>query len=112
MTSSRPTDLMIKCMASFVEDGDYAYHGLDSALPVLAMVYAARYLRRDFTWHSVAEPFMPDPSRVVLRPSTGDTSLEPEPLGFLTTIDAFDVAAKAVWTSCSLGPPRLTRRAT
>jgi len=94
MTSSRPTDLMIRCMASFVEDGDYVYHGLDSALPVLAMVYAARYLRRDFTWHSVAEPFTPDPSRVVLRPSTGDPSLEPESLGFLTTIDAFDVAAK------------------
>ncbi len=94
MRSSRPTDLMIKCLASFVEDGDYVYHGLDSALPTLAMVYAARYLRRSFTWHSVAEPFMPDPAKVVLRPSTGDPSMEPEPLAYMTTIDAFDLAAK------------------
>ncbi|MFP3171720.1 MAG: CoA-transferase [Acidilobus sp.] len=92
--SARPTDLMVKCMAGFVEDGDYVYHGLDSALPTLAMAYAARYLGRRFTWHSVAEPFEPDPSKVVLRPSTGDPSMEPEPVGFFTTIDSFDLAAK------------------
>mgnify|MGYP001772642748 CR=1 FL=1 len=94
MTSSRPTDLMVKCMASFVEDGDYVYHGLSSVLPTLAMVYAALRLGRRFTWHSVAEPFMPDPSKVVVRPSTGDPDMEPEPLGFLTTIDAFDLASR------------------
>ncbi|MGC9071143.1 MAG: CoA-transferase subunit beta [Acidilobus sp.] len=94
MRPSRPTDLMIKCMASFVENGDFVYHGLDSILPTLAMVYAAKYLGRDFIWHSVAEPFMPDPSWVKIRPSTGDPSMEPEPLGFLTTIDSFDLAAK------------------
>ncbi|MFP3309246.1 MAG: CoA-transferase [Acidilobus sp.] len=92
--SARPTDLMVKCMAGFVEDGDYVYHGLDSSLPTLAMAYAARYLGRQFTWHSVAEPFEPDPSKVVLRPSTGDPSMEPEPVGFFTTIDSFDLAAK------------------
>ncbi|MGC9210509.1 MAG: CoA-transferase subunit beta [Acidilobus sp.] len=94
MTSSRPTDLMIKCMASFIENGDFVYHGLDSILPVLSMVYAAKYLRRDFIWHSVAEPLMPDLSKIVVRPSTGDPLMEPAPLGFLTTIDAFDLAAK------------------
>ena len=71
MTSSRPTDLMIKCMASFIENGDFVYHGLDSILPVLSMVYAAKYIRRDFIWHSVAEPWMPDLSKIVVRPSTG-----------------------------------------
>ncbi|WP_427970917.1 CoA-transferase subunit beta [Acidilobus sp.] len=94
MMSSRPTDLMIKCMASFICNGDYIYHGLDSILPTLAMVYAARYLKRDFVWHSVGESFMPDPARVAVRPSTGDPSMEPDPVGFFTTIDSFDIAAK------------------
>lgn len=94
MTSSRATDLMIKCMASFVGDDDYVYHGLSSLLPTLAIVYSANYLKRKFTWHSVAEPFMPDPSRVVVRPSTGDPDMEPDPHGFLTTIDAFDLASR------------------
>ncbi len=92
--SSRPTDLMVKCMANFIEDGDFVYHGLSSVLPTLAMVYAARYLHRDFIWHSVAEPFMPDPSKVIVRPSTGDPYMEPDGVAYFTTIDAFDLAAR------------------
>ena len=92
--SSRPTDMMIKCMASFIEDGDFVYHGLDSILPFLAMVYAREYLRRDFVWHGVSEPFMPKPELAAVRPSTGDPDAEPEPLAFMTTIDAFDLAAR------------------
>lgn len=92
--SARPTDLMIKCLAGFVEDKDYVYHGLDSILPQLAMVYASNFLKKDFIWHSVAEPFMVDPSMVSVRPSTGDPYSEQGHIATVTTIDAFDLAAQ------------------
>jgi len=92
--SSRPTDIMIKCLGSFIENNEYVYHGLDSILPQLAMVYAAKYLKKDFIWHSVAEPFLIDPSKLGVRPSTGDPYSEQEGIATLTTIDAFDIAAK------------------
>ncbi|AFZ69853.1 acyl CoA:acetate/3-ketoacid CoA transferase, beta subunit [Caldisphaera lagunensis DSM 15908] len=92
--SARPTDLMIKCMGSFIEDKDYVYHGLDSILPQLAMVYASLYLKKDFIFHSVAEPFLVDASQVLIRPSTGDPHSESSGIATVTTIDAFDLAAK------------------
>lgn len=99
----RPTDAMIKCMAELIEDGDVAYHGLNSPLPVLAMVLAKRALGRRFTWISVIEHLEPLPDRVRLRPSTGDPWSEPGQVGIVTTIDAFDLAAKGRLTTMFFG---------
>ncbi|MCE4614187.1 MAG: hypothetical protein F7B60_01470 [Desulfurococcales archaeon] len=90
----RPTDYMIKCMASLIEDGESVYHGLTSQLPVLAMVYAARVLKRDFVWISVIESNMPVVERVRITPSTGDPYSQPYSVSDLTTIDVFDLAAR------------------
>ncbi|MGC8566683.1 MAG: CoA-transferase, partial [Caldisphaera sp.] len=92
--SAKPTDLMIKCLGSHIENKDYVYHGLDSVLPQIAMVYAARYLKKDFIWHSVVEPFMAQPESVKINPSTGDPYSEQGHIGIVTTIDAFDLAAR------------------
>jgi len=99
----RATDHMVKCMAELIEDGDVAYHGLTSPLPVLAMVFARRVLGRRFTWASVIEHLEPLPEKVRLRPSTGDPWSEPGQVGILTTIDAFDLAAKGRLTTMFFG---------
>ena len=103
MNRPRPTDNMIKCMANLIEDGDVAYHGLTSPLPVLAMVFARRALGRRFTWTSVIEHLEPVPEKIRLRPSTGDPWSEPGQVGILTTIDAFDLAAKGKLTTMFFG---------
>jgi len=100
---ARPTDSMVKCMARLIEDGDVVYHGLTSPLPVLAMVLARRVYGRRFTWTSVVEHLEPLAERVRLRPSTGDPWSEPGQLGVLTTIDAFDLAAKGRLTTMFFG---------
>ncbi|MGC9183356.1 CoA-transferase [Caldisphaera sp.] len=92
--SSRPTDIMIKCMGNFIEDNDYVYHGLNSILPQLSMVYASLYLKKDFVWHSVSESFMPDPSQVKANFSTGDPYSEPNNIGFVSAIEGDDLVAK------------------
>jgi len=91
---ARPTDFMIKCMASLIEDGEVVYHGLVSQLPVLAMAYAARVLRRSFTWLSVIESNMPIVEAVKITPSTGDPFSQPYSVGVVTTMDVFDLAAQ------------------
>lgn len=101
--SGRPTDYMVKCMAKLIEDGDVVYHGLVSPLPVLAMVLARRVYRVDFTWTSVVEHLEPLAEGVRLAPSSGDPYSEPKPLGILTTIDAFDLAAKGKLTTMFFG---------
>ena len=103
MAEPRATDNMIKCMAQLIEDGDVAYHGLTSPVPVLAMVLAKRALGRDFTWVSVVEHLEPLPEKVRLRPSTGDPWSQPGQIGILTTIDAFDLAAKGRLTTMFFG---------
>ncbi|RUM47201.1 MAG: acyl CoA--acetate/3-ketoacid CoA transferase subunit beta [Hyperthermus sp.] len=90
-------------MADLIDNGDVVYHGLTSPLPVLAMVFARRILKRDFTWASVIEHIEPIVEKVKLKPSTGDPYVEPEPLGILTTIDAFDIAAKGKLTTMFFG---------
>lgn len=101
--TGRPTDHMIKCMARLIEQGDVVYHGLTSPLPVLAMVLARRVYGVDFTWASVIEHLEPRVERVRLAPSTGDPYTEPDPVGILTTIDAFDLAAKGKLTTMFFG---------
>ena len=103
MAEPRATDNMIKCMAQLIEDGDVAYHGLTSPVPVLAMVLAKRALGRNFTWVSVVEHLEPLPEKVRLRPSTGDPWSQPGQIGILTTIDAFDLAAKGRLTTMFFG---------
>ena len=100
---NRPTDHMVKCMAQLIEDGDVVYHGLTSPLPVLAMVLARRVYGRRFTWTSVIEHLEPRVEGVRLRPSTGDPWSEPGQVGILTTIDAFDLAAKGKLTTMFFG---------
>jgi len=99
----RRTDMMIKCMASLLEDGDVAYHGLTSPLPVLAMLLARKAHRRDIVWTSVVEHLEPSLDEIRLRPSTGDPYMEPGQVGILTTIDAFDLAAKGRLTAMFFG---------
>jgi len=99
----RPTDSMIKCMAGLIGDGEVVYHGLSSPLPVLAMVLARRSLGRDFVWTSVIEHLEPRVEEIRLRPSTGDPFSEPRGVGILTTIDAFDLAAKGRLTTMFFG---------
>ncbi len=90
----RMTDHMVKCMAQLIEDGETVYHGLTSPLPVLAMVLARRAMGKRFTWLSVIEHLEPLVDKIRLRPSTGDPWSEPGQIGIMTTIDAFDLAAK------------------
>jgi glutaconate CoA-transferase subunit B len=85
---------MIKCLANFIENNDYVYHGLNSIQPLLAMVYASLYLKRDFIWHSVSESFIPEPSKVKIKYSTGDPSSESNNIGILTAIEGDDLVAK------------------
>jgi glutaconate CoA-transferase subunit B len=103
------TDVMIKCMAGLIEDGDVAYHGLTSPLPVLAMVVARRVYGRRFTWTSVIEHLEPRIEDVRLRLSTGDPFSEPGHVGILTTIDAFDLAAKGRLTTMFFGAAQVDK---
>lgn len=91
---ARPTDVMIKCMAELLRDGELVYHGLTSQLPLLAMAYAWRRLGRRFTWLSVSESNMPVPEAVRVYPSSGGPDTEPYSVGVVTTMDVFDLAAK------------------
>jgi len=91
---ARPTDVMVKCMAELLRDGEVVYHGLTSQLPILAMVYAWRRLGRRFTWLSVSESNMPIVERVRVLPSSGGPDTEPLSIGVVTTMDVFDLAAR------------------
>ncbi len=90
----RPTDVMIKCMAELLRDGESVYHGLTSQLPLLSMAYAWRRLGRRFLWLSVSESNMPVPEAVRVLPSSGGPYTEPYSVGVVTTMDVFDLAAR------------------
>ncbi|MEB2836935.1 MAG: hypothetical protein GSR80_000427 [Desulfurococcales archaeon] len=90
----RPTDVMVKCLAELIRDGEVVYHGLTSQIPVLAMAYAWRRLGRRFTWLSVSESNMPVVERVRVEPSSGGPGTEPLSVGVVTTMDVFDLAAR------------------
>jgi len=108
---SRPTDIMIKCLGSFIKDGDYVFHGLNSIIPQLAMAYASLYLRKDFVWHGVTEQFMIDPKSFKAYPSSGDPNSGKDHLGIVTMVDAFDIASKGLMDLMYFGAAQIDEEA-
>ncbi|ADN51159.1 CoA-transferase subunit beta [Vulcanisaeta distributa] len=84
-------DNVIKCMAKQLRDGDVIYTGLASVPAVLA-VALARYWGLNVWFINVAEVY--EPRNIVITPSSGDPYSFIDGEGFVTSLDAFDLARR------------------
>ncbi len=86
-------DNVIKCMAKQLKDGgDIIYTGLTSVPAVLA-VALARYWGLNIWFINVAEVYEP-PRNIAITPSSGDPYSFINGEGFVTSLDAFDLARR------------------
>jgi len=84
-------DNIIKCMAKQLRDGDIAYTGLTSVPAVLAIALA-RYWGLSIWFINVAEVY--EPRDITVMPSSGDPYSFINGRGFITSLDAFDLARR------------------
>ena len=84
-------DNVIKCMARQLRDGDVVYTGLASVPAVLA-VALARYWGLNIWFINVTEIY--DPRDIAITPSSGDPYSFIGGAGFVTSLDAFDLARR------------------
>ena len=85
-------DNIIKCMARQLRDGDVAYTGLASVPAVLAIALA-RYWGLNIWFINVAEVY--EPRDIAVMPSSGDPYSFIYGKGFITSLDAFDLARRS-----------------
>ncbi|GAB6946441.1 CoA-transferase [Vulcanisaeta sp. JCM 16161] len=84
-------DNVIKCMAKQLRDGDTVYTGLASVPAVLA-VALAKHWGLNIWFINVAEIY--EPRDILITPSSGDPYLFIDGEGFVTSLDAFDLARR------------------
>ncbi len=104
-----PADVMIKAMASQIEDGDVFLHGLASPLPALAMFLAKLTHAPNMVYINVAEALDPDAELYRLYPCSADPRHAAGCIAFGELLEVFDVAAKGKLDGMFLGGAQIDK---
>jgi len=86
-------DTVIVNISDLIEKNMNVYVGLNSHIPLLAVLLAKFLHKRDFNFFNVAEGYNPDLSGYRLTPSSGDPEIAEMGTVF-TSLDSFDLAQK------------------
>jgi len=100
-------EIMIKCMAREIRDGDFVFHGLASPLPILAMVLAKRTHAPNMVFLGVTEQV--DPVIKRLKVSSADPEMSGGCVAYIETVEAFDLAQKGKLNVMFLGGAQIDK---